>query len=66
MLRKDDLEFKKVVDGTIVRLMKSGEFTRIYAKWFESPIPPKGVILNMPMSDQLKAIVKALSDKPTM
>lgn len=64
MLRKDDPEFKKLVDGSIARLMKSGEFTRLYAKWFESPIPPKGVVLNMPMSKQLKANLKAMSDKP--
>lgn len=64
MLRKDDPEFKKLVDGTISRLMKSGEFSKLYAKWFESPIPPKGMILNMPMSEQLKVNLKALSDKP--
>lgn len=64
MLRKDDPEFKKLVDGTISRLMKSGEFSKLYAKWFESPIPPKGMILNMPMSEHLKANLKALSDKP--
>lgn len=64
MVRKDDPEFKKLVDGTINRLMKSGEFTKLYRKWFESPIPPKGVNLNMPMSQQLKANLKAHSDKP--
>jgi glutamate/aspartate transport system substrate-binding protein len=64
MLRKDDPEFKKLVDGSIARLMKSGEFSRLYAKWFESPIPPKGVVLGMPMSKQLKANLKAMSDKP--
>ena len=66
MVRKGDPEFKKLVDGTIIRLMKSGEFTRLYTKWFESPIPPKGVILNMPMSEQLKANLKAHSDKPAL
>ncbi|SMF05392.1 transporter substrate-binding domain-containing protein [Pseudogulbenkiania subflava] len=64
MLRKDDPEFKKLVDGTLARLMKSGEFTRLYNKWFESPIPPKGMNLNMPMGAQLKANLSALSDKP--
>ncbi|UUZ73645.1 transporter substrate-binding domain-containing protein [Polaromonas sp. P1(28)-8] len=64
MLRKDDPEFKKLVDGTIARMMKSGEFTRLYNKWFMSPIPPKGMVLNLPMSEQLKANLKALSDKP--
>lgn len=66
MLRKDDPEFKKLVDGTITRLIKSGEFTRLYTKWFQSPIPPKGVNLNLPMSDQLKENLKALSDKPAI
>ena len=66
MLRKDDPEFKKLVDGTITRLIKSGDFAKMYAKWFTSPIPPKGVNLNLPMSEELKANLKALSDKPAM
>ena len=64
MVRKDDPEFKKLVDGTLRRLMKSGEFKRMYTRWFESPIPPKGVILNMPMSETLKVNMKQFSDKP--
>lgn len=64
MLRKDDPEFKKLVDGTIARLMKSGEFTKLYTKWFESPMPPKGTNLGLPMSQQLKDNLKAQSDKP--
>lgn len=66
MVRKDDPEFKQLVDGTIARLMRTGEFARLYAKWFESPIPPKGVVLNMPMGPQLKANLKARSDQPAM
>ena len=65
-MRKDDPEFKKLVDGTLTRLMKSGEFNRLYTKWFMSPIPPKGVNLNLPMSAELKDNLKALSDKPAM
>ena len=66
MLRKDDPEFKQLVDATLNRLMKSGEFEKMYAKWFMSPIPPKGVNLNLPMSEQLKANLKELSDKPAL
>ncbi len=65
-MRKDDPDFKKLVDGTLARLMKSGEFNRLYTKWFMSPIPPKGVNLNLPMSAELKDNLKALSDKPAM
>ncbi|MDO9279078.1 MAG: transporter substrate-binding domain-containing protein [Polaromonas sp.] len=64
MLRKDDPEFKALVDGTISRMMKSGEFTKLYSKWFETAVPPRGTNLNLPMSPQLKDNLKALSDKP--
>lgn len=66
MLRKDDPEFKKLVDGTLTRLMKSGEFSKLYDKWFMSPIPPKGVNLGLPMSPELKANLKTPSDKPAL
>lgn len=57
MLRKDDPQFKELVDGALNGLMKSGEINKIYAKWFESPIPPKGINLNFPMSAGLKAAI---------
>jgi len=64
MLRKGDPAFKKLVDGTLAELMKSGEFERLYRKWFMSPIPPKGINLNAPMSKELQENLKAMSDKP--
>ncbi len=60
MLRKDDPAFKKVVDAAMVNIYKSGEINKIYAKWFTSPIPPKGINLNMPMD----AVFKNLTLKP--
>ncbi|MBN8756227.1 MULTISPECIES: transporter substrate-binding domain-containing protein [Variovorax] len=64
MLPKDDPAFKKVVDDTFAAMMKSGEFEKLYDKWFMQPIPPRGVPLNLPMSPQLKENLKVLSDKP--
>ena len=66
MLRKDDVGFKKLVDGTIASLIKSGEFEKLYKKWFQSPIPPKGINLNIPMSKELQDNLKGLSDKPAV
>jgi glutamate/aspartate transport system substrate-binding protein len=63
MLRKNDPAFKKVVFDSISALYKSGEIDKIYHKWFESPIPPKGVNLNLPMSDGLKEAIKHPNDK---
>lgn len=48
MLRKNDPQYKALVDKTIGAVMKSGEIHQIYAKWFTSPIPPKGINLNFP------------------
>jgi glutamate/aspartate transport system substrate-binding protein len=64
MLRKDDPAFKRVVDGVIADLMRSGEFERIYAKWFLSPIPPRGRSLNLPMNEALRDNLRKLSDQP--
>ena len=63
MLRKDDPQFKAVVDKTLTDLMKSGEINKIYAKWFTSPIPPKNVNLNLPMNAQLQDAIKHPNDK---
>jgi ABC-type amino acid transport substrate-binding protein len=64
MLRRDDPTFKKLVDDTLATMMKNGEFEALYKKWFQSPIPPKGINLNAPMSKELTDNMKALSDKP--
>ncbi|MBI2308665.1 MAG: glutamate/aspartate ABC transporter substrate-binding protein [Rhodocyclales bacterium] len=63
MLRKDDAGFKKVVDAAIAKVQTSGEADKIYAKWFMNPVPPKGLNLNMPMSDEMKGLHKAPNDK---
>jgi len=62
MMRRDDPAFKKVVDDAIIATFKSGDINRIYAKWFQSPIPPKGINLNWPMSDQLKKVIAHPTD----
>ena len=62
MMRREDPAFKKVVDDAIVAVFKSGEINRIYGKWFQAPIPPKGINLNWPMSDQLKKVIANPTD----
>ncbi|MEX3954506.1 glutamate/aspartate ABC transporter substrate-binding protein [Trinickia sp. EG282A] len=63
MMRKGDTEFKKVVDDAIAQVEKSGEADQLYKKWFESPIPPKGLNLKFPESDDMKALFKNPNDK---
>ncbi|MGO2226973.1 MAG: glutamate/aspartate ABC transporter substrate-binding protein [Psychrobacter celer] len=57
MMRKDDPEFKAVVDEALANVFSSGEINSIYDKWFLNPIPPKNVNLNFEMSDNLKALI---------
>ena len=64
MVRREDPAFKALVDGVLAGMMKSGEFTRLYTRWFQSPIPPRGINLNAPMGKELTDNMKALSDKP--
>ena len=62
MLRRDDPAFKKVADNTLIGLFKSGEIHALYAKWFTQPVPPKGINLNVPMSDTLKRVIANPTD----
>jgi glutamate/aspartate transport system substrate-binding protein len=63
MIRMDDPQFKALVDKTIGGVMKSGEIDKIYAKWFTSPIPPKGSNMNFPESPAIKEAFKNPNDK---
>ena len=56
IVRKDDPAFKKVADDALAAIYKSGQINAIYGKWFSSPIPPKGINLNIPQSEVLKKV----------
>ena len=63
MFRKNDPQFKALVDKTVVGMIQSGELEKLYQKWFESPIPPKNVNLNFKMNSYTKELFKNPSDK---
>ncbi|WP_301102166.1 amino acid ABC transporter substrate-binding protein [Propionivibrio sp.] len=63
MFRRNDPQFKKLVDDTLIGLMKSGEFAHVYDKWFVAPIPPTGKSLNLPMSDLLRQLTLTPNDR---
>ena len=63
MLRKDDPQFKALVDKTVGGVMKSGEINKIYAKWFTKPIPPKDINMKFPMTPVIKEAFKNPNDK---
>jgi glutamate/aspartate transport system substrate-binding protein len=64
MIRKDDPKFKQVVDSAIGALLTSGAINGIYNTWFEKPIAPKGINLNIPISPSLKKVMAKPTDSP--
>jgi glutamate/aspartate transport system substrate-binding protein len=63
MMPKGDDQFKALVDETIAKAETSGEAAKLYQKWFQSPIPPKGLNLELPLSDDMKALFQNPNDK---
>ncbi|SEB15543.1 glutamate/aspartate ABC transporter substrate-binding protein [Paraburkholderia sartisoli] len=63
MMRKDDPEFKKLVDDALVDTMKAPDFRTMYDKWFMKPVPPKNISFDFPMSDSLQKLYASPNDK---
>ncbi|RWR00785.1 amino acid transporter [[Pantoea] beijingensis] len=63
MLRKNDADFKQLMDDTIAQVQTSGEAAKWYDTWFKQPIPPKNMNLNFELSDDMKALFKSPNDK---
>ena len=64
MLRREDAPFKAVVDRATAALFRSPDGPALYAKWFLSPIPPRGLVLNLPMTAALTRAFATPSDSP--
>jgi glutamate/aspartate transport system substrate-binding protein len=64
MLRKDDPEFKSLVDEATAELYRSPEGKQVYERWFLQPIPPKDLNLNVQMSPGLQKAFENPTDSP--
>lgn len=63
-LRKGDPQFKALVDEVLAGLYRSGEIHAIYRRWFESPLPPSGLNLKLPMSAAFRRVIAQPTDSP--
>lgn len=63
-MRKDDPAFKKVIDDRMAEMMKSGEMETLYNKWFNAPIPPRDVVLGVPLGEEMKKLYAEPNDIP--
>jgi glutamate/aspartate transport system substrate-binding protein len=62
MVPKDDKPFKAVADRAMQNVYKSGQINAIYEKWFQKPIPPKSINLQLPMGAAFKKVVAKPTD----
>ncbi|PTT88858.1 amino acid ABC transporter substrate-binding protein [Pelomonas sp. HMWF004] len=63
-LRRGDPQFKALVDEVLAGLYRSGEIHAIYRRWFESPLPPSGLNLKLPMSAAFRRVIANPTDSP--
>lgn len=64
MVRKDDPQFKTLADDALSALMQSPEIKQIYARWFQSPVPPKAANFDFPISDEVAKLYASPNDRP--
>jgi glutamate/aspartate transport system substrate-binding protein len=64
MMPRDDAPFNKLVTAAASKLYKSAEMPALYAKWFDKAVPPKGLILNQPMTDKMKKALANPTNNP--
>ena len=60
MIRKDDPNFRKLVNGAINDMIDQGVMAKLYLQWFRSPIPPKRVNLALPFTEDMAKVLKLL------
>ncbi len=63
VLRKGDVEFKKTVDRHLAALMLDGVVGRLYEKWFQQPIPPGNLRMDLPMTFALRDQLRWPTDR---
>lgn len=66
MFRGTDTDLKRYADAAMTALIEKGEFKTIYSQWFERPIPPANVNLDIPMNFLMRDLNRFPSDKLTM
>ncbi|MEC4242290.1 amino acid ABC transporter substrate-binding protein [Pseudomonas corrugata] len=62
MIRRGDQQFKNFVNEATAKLFQSAQMQQIYNKWFNEPIPPRGLNLSVPLSPALAKAFKTPSD----
>lgn len=62
-VRRDNREMKRLMDDVLIALMRNGELTKTYNRWFTTPIPPEGKNLELPMGELLRRLLEKPNDQ---
>lgn len=62
MVRKDDQQFKKLIDKTIAEAQTSGKALESYNRWFMQPVPPVGANMELEISPKMVELFAAPND----
>ena len=63
MFAGESAGLKVVADKVVRGLMRSGELAKLHTQWFESPIPPKNVSMEIPLSYLMRDMIKYPNDQ---
>lgn len=55
MFKKGDADFQRAVNKELERIFQSGEYQKMYERWFMNPIPPRNVNLKLEPGALLRA-----------
>ncbi|WP_040625247.1 amino acid ABC transporter substrate-binding protein [Moraxella macacae] len=65
-LPKNDVNFKRLVDNSLLDLYSTGGIYRLYDKWFKNPMPELNVNLNHALSLQNAELFAKPNDAPSL
>ena len=53
LMRQGDQPFVEQVNQVLREMYQRGDMLELYERWFQQPLPGKGITLNVPMSETL-------------
>ncbi|MFC0179084.1 amino acid ABC transporter substrate-binding protein [Thorsellia kenyensis] len=56
MLSKDDTELQELINASIKRQIEDGSLLNLYNRWFLEPIPPKDIVIGLPLPEKTKEV----------
>lgn len=57
-VRKNDAAFEGAIDAEMKGLYRDGKAAALYQRWFQTAIPPKGVVLDLPPNRMLRELFR--------